>query len=136
LVLIVEDEAIIGFEVADALVAERYRVIGPFNSCATTLGSLAQRKPDAAILDVVLRDGPSTEIARELRKASVPFLVYSGSLRGKADAVFTGAPWLDKPIATDLLLSTIAQLTSDNRGLPAHAACGQPPGAEAHLHAA
>jgi len=136
LVLIVEDEAIIGYEVADALLEERYRVVGPFNSCARTLGSLAEHRPDVAILDVLLRDGPSTEIARELRKACVPFVVYSGSLPGRADAAFAGAPWLEKPTSTADLLTILAQLTSDEAGPAALAAHGQRPKGEAQRQAA
>jgi DNA-binding response OmpR family regulator len=136
LVLIVEDEAIIGYEVADALLEERYRVVGPFNSCARTLHCLAENRPDVAILDVLLRDGPSTEIARELRKACVPFLVYSGSLPGRADAAFAGAPWLEKPTSTADLLTILAQITSDGHEVPGLVAHGQCPRGEAQRQAA
>jgi DNA-binding response OmpR family regulator len=136
LVLIVEDEAIIGFEVADALLDGHYRVAGPFNTCATTLGSLAENKPDVAILDVLLKDGPSTEIARALRDASVPFIVYSGSLRCRADEVFADALWLDKPIATDDLLSALAELTSGKRACDPVVARGHGPKAKAYRQCA
>ena len=112
LVLILEDEALIGLEIADTLLDKKYRIAGPFNRCSEGLAWLADNKPDLAIVDVVLRDGFSVAVAHELRAKGVPFLVYSGRLPNGADAAFAGAPWLQKPILTALLLGTLAALSS------------------------
>jgi DNA-binding response OmpR family regulator len=112
LVLIAEDEALIGLDIVDTLLGGKYRADGPFASCAAALAWLKENKPDAAILDVSLRDGPSIEIARELRRRGIPFVVYTGCLSGGADAAFAGAPWLEKPILSADLLGALAGLFS------------------------
>jgi DNA-binding NtrC family response regulator len=108
-VLVAEDEAIIGFELAESLRLEGFEVAGPFDTCASAEAWL--RSADhlqGAILDNSLRDGPCTVLARDLRSRGIPFVVYSGHSRSQeAPSEFGDAPWVVKPVPFEVLLRAL-----------------------------
>ena len=109
MVLLLEDEALIAVALQDDLEEAGYAVAGPFVTCASALEWLADHRPDLAILDTVLKDGPCREVAVKLTSLGVPFLVYSGH----AEAVNTVpeleyATWVEKPAAAQALLLALA----------------------------
>jgi DNA-binding response OmpR family regulator len=77
LVLVAEDYGTIGMMLADDLVEAGLRVLGPFASCAVAMASLDEQRPDAAILDIELIDGPCVELARELKDKRIPFMILT-----------------------------------------------------------
>jgi DNA-binding response OmpR family regulator len=77
-VLLLEDEALIAVALQDDLEEAGYSVAGPFAACADALSWLEKNRPDLAVLDTVLKDGPCREVALRLTSLGVPFLVYSG----------------------------------------------------------
>src|SRR3954470_1074230 len=98
MVLLTEDDTLIGMDLSDALEKAGYRVLGPVATAAEALSLLEQEAPTLAIIDVLLRDGPCAELARELRRRGVPFLVHSGRQQDEPLAGdFQGVPWLSKP---------------------------------------
>ena len=109
-VLVAEDEAIIAFEVADLLKGAGYTVAGPVSTCAEALACLGADTPDLAILDILLSDGPCTEVARELRQRGVPLIVYSGYSQQEAGPEFQEAIWLEKLASDEDLLQIMHQL--------------------------
>ncbi|HZH50818.1 MAG TPA: response regulator [Microvirga sp.] len=109
-ILLTEDEALIGFDLQDALVAAGYGIAGPAGSCAEALSWLKDNEPDVAILDVMLRDGPCTTIARELQRRGIPFLVYSGDRQQEAAPELRNVRWLEKPAAHQELLKALSQV--------------------------
>jgi DNA-binding response OmpR family regulator len=78
LVLVLEDEALIAFNLQDELQDAGYAVAGPFTTCSAALKWLQTGTPQTAILDAALKDGPCREVALELSRRGVPFLIYSG----------------------------------------------------------
>ena len=78
LVLLLEDEALIALNLQDELQDAGYEVAGPFTACAAALEWLQTVTPAMAILDAALTDGSCREIALELTRRRVPFLIYSG----------------------------------------------------------
>jgi DNA-binding NtrC family response regulator len=61
-----------------ALVASQgYEVVGPFDSLSQARDWLDSDTPEAAILDLTLRDGGCSDLAREFRQRGVPFLFYT-----------------------------------------------------------
>lgn len=115
--MLVEDEALIALALEDELAEAGYEIAGPFASCADALASLAERVPDVAILDATLKDGSCQEVARELRRLDVPFMLYSGRQaveRNHPD--FEGAPWVEKPAMPNMVLRAVMKLA---RPLPA-----------------
>ncbi|MFN3727679.1 MAG: response regulator [Allosphingosinicella sp.] len=75
-VLIVEDEFLIGLELEHALEAHGYRVVGVVADYPGAIALAAQR-PDVALIDINLRDGPTGPlIARELARIAGASIVF------------------------------------------------------------
>ncbi len=111
LVLILEDEALIGLNLQDELQDEGYKVAGPFATCAAALSWLQTATPATAILDAALKDGSCREIALELTRREVPFLIYSGYHEdSQLLAEFQHATWIEKPVPSSVLVEACQQL--------------------------
>ncbi|WP_201842867.1 response regulator [Microvirga zambiensis] len=111
LVLILEDEALIALNLQDDLQDAGYGVAGPFTTCAAALEWLRTQTPDIAILDVALKDGPCREIALELERRKVPFLIYSGHHEDRELlADLQHVPWIEKPAPPAVLVHACRQL--------------------------
>ncbi|MBJ6128476.1 response regulator [Microvirga splendida] len=111
LVLVLEDEALIALNLQDELRDAGYRTAGPFTTCAAALGWLQTATPDTAILDVALKDGPCLEIALELGRREVPFLIYSGHHKDRQLlAEFDHVTWIEKPVPHSVLVQACHQL--------------------------
>lgn len=106
LALVVEDQALVGLDLCDGLEAFGYVVAGPFTRCRNALAWVQRFTPSFAILDYRLRDGCCLELARELRRLGVPFVIYSGHERTRDFATeFPNAPWLTKPVSVASVLA-------------------------------
>ena len=111
LVLILEDEALIGLNLRDDLQDAGFRVEGPFNTCAAALEWLQITTPNTAILDAALKDGPCREIALELTRREVPFLIYSGYHEDRQLlAEFPHVTWIEKPAPPSVLVEACQRL--------------------------
>ena len=108
--LIVEDQALIGMSLEAYLEEAGYAVAGPFLRRAQARAWLETNTPDLALLDVMLPDGSSVELARELKDRGVPFAIYSGLKPDGDTPEFRDAPWLEKPVSRRALAETLAQL--------------------------
>jgi len=108
-VLVAEDEAIIGFELAESLRLEGFVVASPFDTCAIAEAWLRSAGYiHGANLDNSLRDGPCSALARDLRSRGIPFVVYSGHSRSQAaPSEFSDAPWVVKPVPFEVLLRAL-----------------------------
>jgi DNA-binding response OmpR family regulator len=112
-VLLLEDEALIAVALQDDLEEAGYEVVGPFAACVDALAWLESNKPDLAILDTVLKDGPCKEVALRLTRLGVPFLVYSGLAEDmNALPELASATWVEKPATAQALLQALAGLRS------------------------
>ena len=108
-VLLAEDQFVIGMSLADELEAHGFEMSGTFASRAEALASLAENAPDVAVLDIKLADGSSLELARELRRRNVPFIVFTGS-QGMEEGFrseFPDVPWVGKPASANTLIHAI-----------------------------
>jgi DNA-binding response OmpR family regulator len=115
-VLLLEDEALIAVTLQDDLEEVGYGVVGPFTTCRDALSWLARNKPDLAILDSVLKDGPCQNVALALTSLNVPFLVYSGYAQDLSVLrELTNATWVEKPATAEVLLQALAGLRSGAR---------------------
>jgi DNA-binding response OmpR family regulator len=111
LVLVLEDEALIALNLQDELQDAGYAVASPFTTCAAALEWLRTETPDVAILDAALRDGPCREIALELTRREVPFLIYSGHHEDcELLAEFHHITWIEKPVPSEVLVHACQQL--------------------------
>jgi DNA-binding response OmpR family regulator len=77
-VLVVEDEAMIAFDLADALESFGWRVIGPVGTLADALAAADDVAIDVAVLDINLGRGKSFEVAAKLTARRVPVIYLTG----------------------------------------------------------
>jgi DNA-binding response OmpR family regulator len=79
-VLIVEDECLIAWDLAESLQEHGARVVGPTTSVDAALKALdCEAAPDIALLDVSLDNHESVfAVADELRARRIPFVFYTG----------------------------------------------------------
>ncbi len=111
-VLLTEDDAMIGFDLGDALQHAGYRVLGPVATAAAALRLLEQERPTLAVIDIMLKDGPCAELARELRQRGIPFVVHSGCRKDEPLAgEFQDVPWLSKPAMPVDVLTLVDELS-------------------------
>ena len=111
LVLIVEDEAIIALNLQDEMQDSGYSVAGPFTTCADALSWLRSKTPDVAVLDTVLKDGACHEIALDLTRRKVPFLIYSGHPEDRElFSAFQHVRWIEKPVPPAVLIEECKHL--------------------------
>ena len=112
--LIVEDEVLVGMDLENVLCEAGFdaRWVA---SAQGALAALETTLPDIAILDIIIRSVPCTDLARELKRRGIPFLVHSGCFPDEALAELQGAPWLGKPAKLSALLSTPAATLAPNR---------------------
>lgn len=88
-------------------------------SSAQALLWLESDAPDIALLDIMIKDGTSLEIARTLKMRGIPFVIYSG-LPPKADGPpeLQDVPWLEKPVSRETLAATLSELVEGHRQMP------------------
>lgn len=112
-ILVVEDEIFIAMEIERALTIDGFEVLGPVGSIEDALQLLHGDQPDAAVLDVTLRDGKVTPVAALLRSQGVPFVLASAEGRGLTETgFFQGVTNLGKPTNMRLMVAEIRRLLS------------------------
>jgi DNA-binding response OmpR family regulator len=111
-ILIVEDDSVIGLAVADLLSDEGFRVVGPVGTRKDALAALESDRPDAVLLDLMLRDGSGADFIYELKARQVPFVVFSGHTQASMNLPeLQDALWVEKPgRAPDLVAALSAAL--------------------------
>jgi CheY-like chemotaxis protein len=77
-VLVVEDEAVVAFDLELILKDFGCTVLDLVSSNAAALEVLAQMRPDIVVLDVRLGDGSAEPVAKALSDAGIPFIVATG----------------------------------------------------------
>jgi DNA-binding NtrC family response regulator len=109
--LIIEDQALIAMSV-EAYLEDVGFEVQTVASVAQAQTCLKDNTPEFVILDFMLRDGPATELAGELHRRGIPFIVYSGYSRhlGMPSAL-QEVPWLDKPTPREDLLKALVTLS-------------------------
>jgi DNA-binding response OmpR family regulator len=108
LVLLAEDEAIIAIDLEDSLREAGFAVAGPFATNAQAEAWLDTGRPDIAVLDHGLQDGPCDDLIRDLSRRGVPAIIVTGhdAQRERLGDLST-ATWVTKPIAFPTLLGKI-----------------------------
>jgi len=96
--LIVEDELLIALELQSIVEQLGGTVVGPAGSVEGALQLLSDATPDAALLDVNLRDGRVTPVAQACWDRSVPFALVTGYGRLELEEpLLQSAPRVRKP---------------------------------------
>ena len=108
-VLVVEDDGLIAMEIAGALSAAGWEVVGPASTVAQALSLIAERGCDAAVLDNNLGPETAQPVAAELVRSGTPFVTVSGYSRWQLPPVMQGAPLIGKPLDRRLLVAEISR---------------------------
>jgi DNA-binding response OmpR family regulator len=116
---VAEDQALLGLSLEAYLDDAGFDVAGPFTANADAVRWLERSRPEFAILDVVLKDGPCLKLAKELKDRRVPFAIYSGLPKAKQlPPELEDVPWLEKPASRASLVKILSEMSAANK-LPA-----------------
>jgi CheY-like chemotaxis protein len=111
-ILVAEDDYCIALDAAGAARSAGAEVMGPYSTDEEVLAALRRARPIGALLDINLGNGPSFEVARELRARGIPFVFITGYDQTAIPPEFADTPRLEKPVeldrAVDLLAAIIA----------------------------
>lgn len=118
LVLIVEDDALVGMDLRDELLRAGYQVAGPAADETEALALASDQAPDVAVVDIDLHGGhEGLELARTLRcQYGVATVFVSGeaaAARANMDAAFG---YLPKPYTPGDVVRAIEIVASMGRG--------------------
>jgi CheY-like chemotaxis protein len=101
--LIVEDEAAVSFLVEDMLQDLGCTAVWHASSVKEALEILRTRRPDAAVLDVNLRDELAYPVAEKLDAMEIPFIFATGYGRKGMPSDWLVKPVVQKPFDADTL---------------------------------
>lgn len=97
-ILIVEDDPLVAIMLEYFLDALECEIAGYAKNVADSIARVALPEIDAAILDVHLANGQTSEpVATALAAAGIPFIVTTGGFNAPVAAEYKGAPILRKP---------------------------------------
>ena len=113
-VLLLEDEPLIALDIEEVLNEAGFHEVNIISSCSAAEGWLRANTPAVVVLDIHLRDGPSTAIASSLVDRAIPFVVHSGETLQASDsyAVFSKGRWVSKPCLLDDLVLAVRTCVS------------------------
>lgn len=111
--MIVEDEPIIAFDLAEQLTDRGYSVVGIAGTVSEAFDIYGRLGCDVAILDVNLGAETAAPVAARLVADKVPFVTLTGYGQRQCPPEFDGAPLLAKPVRFPLLVRTLEGFASD-----------------------
>ena len=115
-VLILEDEAIIAFDLAAAVEAAEGIVVGPAGTVAAALVLMDEQDVSAAILDVTLPDGELTPVASRLMERGVPVIVHAGvAAPDELRQRYPDLPVYLKPTSSDGLVAALCHMMAEQQ---------------------
>ncbi len=106
-VLVVEDEPLVGLDIAAALKSKGAHVLAA-HTVAHALTVVDRVKLSAAVLDIKLNGGDCSPVCERLSQRGIPFAFYTGysnALNGWANA-----PIITKPALDTQIVDTVAAL--------------------------
>ncbi len=113
-ILLVEDEFLIALDLQILLYRLGCDVLGPVGSVAESLVLLRHERPDAAVLDINLRDGIVTPVVERLDAMKVPFVLVTARDTSMLNHPrLLGIPALSKPVEERALRQGIESLLRD-----------------------
>jgi CheY-like chemotaxis protein len=113
LVMVVEDEALVGMMMEDYLLDLGHEVACIVPSVAEAMQVIDRGEIDIAILDVNLSGETSYPVADRLRNLGVPFAFATGYGRGGVDLLYRDVPVLQKPFDESILEEVVDQLSRE-----------------------
>lgn len=110
-ILVVEDEVLLAWELERRLYAAGCAAVRSVAVSAEALHELKYWRPDAAVLDIMMRDGRSSlPVADTLDDLDVAFLFVSGHNPEDLPARHRQRPFLAKPCPSTLVVEALGKL--------------------------
>jgi DNA-binding NtrC family response regulator len=114
--LIVEDELLIALALQHIVEQLGGSVVGPAGSVESALQLLSDATPNAALLDVNLREGRVTPVAQACWDRSIPFALVTGYGRLELDEpLLQAAPRVHKPFDSRAIHKVLAMVLRGDR---------------------
>jgi DNA-binding NtrC family response regulator len=107
---IVEDEAVIAFDLHSMLAEAGALVVGPARTLRAAELLAASNGLAAAILDVRIGSKTTFPLARQLVQRGIPFAFHTGDAAGTLAAEWPHAQVLVKPAGREVIMSTVVRL--------------------------
>ena len=115
-ILIAEDVASIAWLLYDILTEAGYEIVGPAATSSVVAELVAERRVDAALLDIGLADGPSFSLAESLAAQGIPFAFLTAYGSDDIPLHLRDRPIIGKPTNVDALLNVMKQLCRPDGG--------------------
>jgi CheY-like chemotaxis protein len=106
-ILVVDDEVLVAYDVAQIVEDMGAMVIGPAHDLERGLELAEREQIDFALLDVNLGTQMSTPIAERLKTRGIPFVLVSGYARAHIPASLAEETLLKKPCTPENIRSAI-----------------------------
>jgi len=107
-VLVVEDEALIAWDIAEHLRKYGVKIVGPAATVTEACALLEGGAPDAAVLDINLRHESVYPLIEKLRMRRIPFVFASGYSRSALPAEYAGCTFIEKPFDGAAFMEALA----------------------------
>ena len=111
-ILVVEDEALIAFDLRDALRDCGAAVVGPAATPDEALALIKDGKVDCALLDIKLGDKDVSAVAVALDRLAVPIIFVTAYSDVKLPREFQTRPLVCKPYEHRTLINLIASIVN------------------------
>ena len=118
-ILVVEDDVLIGMDLALQLNDLGHATSGPYRTPAEALEAIAVEAPDLALLDINLGGGvTSLPVAETLLAAEIPFIFLTGYSHARYSQIeaIRDAPKLLKPVSRKDLVTGLADAGVETPG--------------------
>ena len=109
-VLVLDDQYYIADDTRSALEAAGAMVLGPFSAVVQVLNQIKVGRPDCAVLDINLGNGPNFQAAEVLADLDVPFVFLTGYDATAIPVAFSARPHLQKPLQKQAIIDVVAKL--------------------------
>ncbi|UPG87652.1 response regulator [Luteibacter aegosomatis] len=109
-ILLAEDDPIIGSLLQDLLEDAGATVIGPFPSLRQAEAALAFGMPAMALLDVNLVDGDVFPLAKRLQECAIPYVLFSASDPALVPDSLKPRRFLAKPASSRDILAAVTDM--------------------------
>lgn len=96
-VLVVEDEAVIAFDLEETLLDSGFEVLGPVGTVEDAFALIDAERCDVAVVDLSLNGRFSTTVAEKLIVCGIPTLLVSGMERSEVPPSLRAISFLSKP---------------------------------------
>ncbi|TFI60114.1 response regulator [Sphingomonas parva] len=109
-VLVLEDDYYLATDLQEALEQAGATVLGPCSTATDALRLIEEKRPDCALLDVNLGQGPSFDLPKELSRLGVPFAFVTGYEGNVIPEAYAQTERLEKPVGPGQVVSTTSRL--------------------------